>query len=274
MKPLQYSQNRRHLPGKSFSKHKKPMLMYQSRELKSILLCFVTITFLLTAVSCNKSTTLFFREMQAWGIDISGTTTGYKKPDTTFFRALITARIDQNIDFTIAVTAIGNPSDQAFVIQHFRTISPVDPNEKPSVRDAQQAAIDSLKRFNTQLLNQFLIDVQREVFELKQAKRKEKLAADWTDVNGFLHKAEVLLREPTFKDSACIKRLMVLSDCVQDLGRSKQQDEVVHEMQKVNGLDLFLIGCKNLKPFEGLHYTEFSSIDDIKIFFNQSINNQ
>lgn len=238
-----------------------------SKNLKWV---FAIALFLITVVSCNKSPDRITREAEAWGIDISGTTTDYKKPDTAYFRLIIMERIERGIDFTIAVTAIGNPTDRAFVIEHFRTAPAVDPNEKPSIRDAQQAAIDSLKKENIMLLDRFLVNVQREVFSLAQAQRTEKLAVDLTDVNGFLHRAEVLLREPTFKDSTCIKRLMVLSDCEQDLDNNKQRDAVVHELQKVSGLELFLIGCKNLKPFDGLHFTEFSSIDDVKIFLTNN----
>lgn len=231
-----------------------------------ILLCLVTV------IGCNKTAdkVAFKKEVQSWGIDISGTTTEYDKPDTAYFRAIIMERIERGIDFTLSVLAIGNPSDRPPVIERFCIAPSVDPNEKPSIRDVQQAVIDSMKKLNMNLMEGYLIRIQKEIFELPQAKRTEKLSTDLTDVNGFLHKSQVLLREPTFMDSTCLKRLIAVTDCRQDLDNNKQPDAVVHELQKVAGLELYLVGCKDLKPFEGLHLIEFSGIDDLKIYFSNN----
>lgn len=233
---------------------------------------FVAILLIFAVAGCNKpnENISFKREVQSWGIDISGTTTEYDKPDTAYFRAIILDRIERGIDFTISVLAIGNPSDRPPVIERFRTAPAIDPNEKPSIRDEQLAVIDSMKRANIELVERFLKRIQKEVFDLPQAKRTEKLKTDLTDVNGFLDKSQVLLREPTFKDSMCMKRLIAITDCRQDLDNNKQPDAVVHELQKVHGLELYLVGCKDLKPFDGLHLIEFSGIDDLKIYFSNN----
>lgn len=122
------------------------------------------------------------------GIDVSKTTQGFDRADTTFFRQIIDASMESGRTVEIAFRAIGNPTDRSFSRIRIHSLPFKGGTMSDQKRERIQNEINAIKAENA-------LEVARFMREIAMVLQKPD--EDFTDLNGFLARSNNLIAENT-----------------------------------------------------------------------------
>ena len=120
------------------------------------------------------------------GIDLSGTTEGFTRADTAWFRQVINICQASKRPVELAFRAVGNPSDSAFIRLNLKALPHKDNDMTEQRQGDVQSEINRIRRENASEIERF----QKHVQALLQ-----KTDDAYTDINGFFSRSNNLISE-------------------------------------------------------------------------------